>query len=273
MFLQQERYHSYKVVEVTDMHKNVREIRSNSIRLLSRLFCFFIFVIGILWLPPLQAKAVMVHESESGYQALIIDQAGILTESETTRIAELMKPITEYGHITVLIGSEFASASILYAEEYGRNKWGGESGTAILIDPKEKVFDIYNNGYIRRNIGETARKNLVYEYGEYVDEGEYVTCLVMVLDKMNVMLTENVIANPIKSFSYALLALVTAMVVMYSVVDSSMRKHVVSEDEWLRSISIKQDIYNFSEHYLHEDKKYVPGSSKYQKMIDDLSQI
>ena len=90
---------------------------------------------------------------------------------------------------------------------------------------------------------------------------------------MNVMLTENVIANPIKSVSYALLALVTAMVVMYSVVDSSMRKHVVSEDEWFKSISIKQDIYNFSEHYLHEDKRYVPGSSKYQKMIDDLSKI
>lgn len=252
------------------MRKNVRGIKRNSILFCGRAFCFLAFIIGVFCLFPLQAKAQVVYENENGYQAIIEDDWGILAENEISKLVDTLKPITEYGNATIIIRSEFEDGARMYAEEYVDVQYGGESGTVMLIDPRKNRLEIQNSGYIHEHIDANRCLDLIFEYDDYVESEKYFTCFVMVLNKMSVILADDEVAGPIKSVCYVLLALITAMVVMYLVVDSSMKKHVVSEDEWLESISAKQDIYNFSEHYLHENKKYVPGSSKYQKKIDGL---
>lgn len=255
------------------MCKNAREIKSTSNLFWSKSFCLFTFLIGMFFLFPLRSNAQVVYENENGYQAIIEDDFGILTETEMSKLVDTMKDITKYGNAIIIIRSEFEYGAYGYAREYADTQFGVESGAVLLIDTEDKELEIQTRGDICGHINDNRCWELSLEYEDYVESEKYFTCLFMLLEKMNVILADSEVANPIKSVCYILLALITAMIVMYSVVDSSMKKHVVSEDEWLESISLKQDIYNFSEHYLYENKKYVPGSSKYQKVIDDLSRI
>jgi len=57
---------------------------------------------------------------------------------------------------------------------------------------------------------------------------------------------------------------------MYFVVNRSRKKHVIVETDWLEGVTAEQDILDFHEHLLHETKKLVPGSSKYQESVDDF---
>lgn len=245
------------------MGENYSCVENTAMPLRYRGFFTMAVLLFIIWLFPLQVHAEVVYENENGYKAILEDNVGRLSESEQTKLIDTMKPITEYGNVALVLQSDFEYGGYLYSQEYVDKQWGTESGTLVLIDLEDNSLYIHNSGYIRKNISDETSRKMRYPLEDYIDSGDYYTCFVQALTQIGDMLAKGKVNKPMKHITYALLALVIAMFIMYYVVNLSMKKYSVSEDEWQKSISVKQDIYNFSEHYLHETKKYVPGSGKW----------
>ena len=225
---------------------------------------FALVVMLMLWQMPLQAKAQDVYRNTNEYRAIIEDKKGALSETEIEKLTEVMKPITEYAHIALIIENKPARGGYFYAQDYAETQWGPHSkGIVVLVDMRYEPLYMHTTGTIGEIITTGRNEALAEEFEKYSISGEYYTCALKTLEQLGAILSEQKIVTPMKYIGYLLLALITSMIIMYHVVNQSMKKHVSEEMDWLEGVAVKQDIYNFSEHYLHETKKYVPGSSKW----------
>lgn len=224
----------------------------------------------MLLLLPLQVHATTVYENENGYQAIIVDEDKVLSELQTSKLTDKMKPITEYGNVAVIIKTDYQYSAYTYPQEYILEQWGNESAIALAVDWKEKEFGYDSEGALRRYISDDKANTWRYEERKYLDTDDYYICLAGMLEKIYGALEEKQNTGSLSDIGLILVALIIAMLVMYFVVNRSMKKHVIVETDWLEGVTAEQDILDFHEHLLHETKKLVPGSSKYQESVDDF---
>lgn len=236
----------------------------------------FIVAVVCMWmlvLLPLQVHATTVYEHENGYQAIILDQDNVLSETHISKLTAKMKPITAYGNVALIIGTDYEDSAYTYPQDYISQQWGQESAIVLAVDWKEKELGYDSEGALRCYISDSQAKVWQYEQEDYLDSEDYYICLAGVLEKINETLEEIQDTGSLKYIAFAMLSLIVAMVIMYYVVNRSMKKHVIVETDWLEGVTAKQDILNFAEHYLRETKRYIPGNGKYQEALDDFFQV
>ena len=71
---------------------------------------------------PVQAKDTVV--TENGYQIVIRDDAGLLSDSEEKKLIEDMRPITEYGNVAFVSGSVYSMETSTYAKQVYKELFG-----------------------------------------------------------------------------------------------------------------------------------------------------
>lgn len=81
---------------------------------------------------------------DTGYEAVIVDDAFLLSVSEKSMLLEKMKLITTYGNVMFNSISYNSTSTESYIKSLYREKYGSESGTIFVIDmDNRKIY-----GYI-----------------------------------------------------------------------------------------------------------------------------
>ena len=103
---------------------------------------------------------------DTGYEAVIVDDAFLLSVAEKNMLLDKMKLITTYGNVMFNSISYNSTSTESYIKSLYREKYGSESGTIFVIDMDNRNIWIHSNGAINRTINkayaETITDNVYY---------------------------------------------------------------------------------------------------------------
>lgn len=138
----------------------------------------FIAVLGVLLLVIAGIAAgntVVVYAGEkniyvnpdSGYEALIEDDAELIAEADYEKLLDVMKQITVYGNVMLKTINSNTTSTESYVRRLYNQKYGSDSGTIFIIDMDNRNIWIHSNGKIYSTItssyADTITDN-VYRY-------------------------------------------------------------------------------------------------------------
>lgn len=203
------------------------------------------------------------YENENtGYVALIEDDANLIKEKKRESLLLKMKSLTQYGNIIFKsITSNNMGSTKKYASQYYHSKFGKESGTIFLIDMQERYIWIFSDGEnytMIRTSGANAIADNVYKFAS---EGDYYTCAFESYNQMEKLLEDGQIYAPMKYINNMLLALTISLFInLILVVEISKIKKIKNKD-LLSNIQhfLKINEINFIK--THLTKTYSPTSS------------
>ena len=89
-------------------------------------------------------KSMESTNTNTGYKALIEDDAELLSETEVEILLDEMMPLTEYGNIVFKSISSNSQSTEQYARSYYHNKFNTTSGTVFLIDMFNRIIYIFS---------------------------------------------------------------------------------------------------------------------------------
>ena len=93
---------------------------------------------------------------DTGYEAVIVDDALLLSVSEKSMLLDKMKLITTYGNVMFNSIYYNSTSTESYIKSLYREKYGSESGTIFVIDMDNRNIWIHSNGAINRTINNNA---------------------------------------------------------------------------------------------------------------------
>ena len=163
---------------------------------------------------------------DTGYEAVIVDDAFLLSVAEKSMLLEKMKLITTYGNVMFNSISYNSTSTESYIKSLYREKYGSESGTIFVIDMDNRNIWIHSNGAINRTINKAYAETITDNVYTYASDADYYICAMKVYEQEYTLLQGRKIAQPMKYISNALLAVVIAVVINYIIVRvySSKRK-------------------------------------------------
>lgn len=162
-------------------------------------------------------------DPDTGYEAVIEDQAGLFTEGEMAQIIEAMGEVTAYGNAVCLTADEnFYSASYL-AQEYYEECFGYESGTIFLIDMDNREICIYSCGTVYKTITSSKADTITDNVYKLASDEEYADCAIKAFGQMATLLSGGKIAQPMKYIGNALMAILIALLINFIIIYTTAR--------------------------------------------------
>lgn len=222
-----------------------------------------------LYLPSLSANAydneTYYRNDETGYEAVIEDEAGRIYSSDYSYLLEEMKPITEYGNVyyRTIIDNPYADAGT-YARNYlndQKNHYGGLSGTVFLDDTSTRTIYIFSNGYINNVISANRAEVITDNVYTYASDGDYYECAAIAYEQITTLLEGGRIAQPMKYICNTILSLSIGILLCYvfAIFNSfPSRKNYISKIDG--SVSYIR-LTNVNRKFVRQTKTYSPESS------------
>lgn len=97
------------------------------------------------------------------YEAIIIDEAGLLTDGEKRSLIEDMQPITEYGNVMFYTIDKNKGTTIYEGQRKLEELFGSSpNGTVFIIDMANRELSVYSDGAIYKPSQE-VRLQLSYQ--------------------------------------------------------------------------------------------------------------
>ena len=151
------------------------------------------------------------------------DDADILTDEEESKLADIMAPLTEYGHIIFKTISENDTTTQTFAHNYYYDKFGNESGTMLIIDMYNRYIYICSAGnnykVITKNKADIITDN-IYTYAKNED---YYGCAAEAFTEIKALLDGGKIAEPMRYASNIVISLVIGFFLTFFFAASSMK--------------------------------------------------
>lgn len=211
------------------------------------------------WYPSMDEVETNV---DTGYEIYIDDWADLLTSSEEAQLLELMKPISEHGHVAFVSISENPTYNTeAYVEDYYYDHFHYESGTVLIIDMEERYIWIYSDGEIYKTVTKAYASTITDNCYSYASADDYYNCAATAFEQINTLLEGKAIAQPMKYISNALLAIVIALLLNYFLVMFLSRGKKPSTAQVLDGIYSKVDIRNTRIDLVNQTRQYSPQSS------------
>ena len=151
---------------------------------------------------------------DTGYRALILDELGLLTDSERSQLLEDMKPITEFGHVAFWSTKDYARSEVEQARLKRRELFGMESGAILAINMNIRKVSIQSYGTINHTISKAQANTITNNVRNYLTRGEYYQGAKKAYGQIYTLLVKGRIPQPMKYFSNAVIALTAAMILM-----------------------------------------------------------
>lgn len=154
---------------------------------------------------------------ENQYSAIIDDRAGLMTQAERRQLEKDLQPVTEFGNAVVITvdsnpyGSTPKYAESLYHEFFDEKT----SGSLLLIDMDERYIYIFSDGENYDIVSKSRAEVITDNCYNYASKKDYYTCAKTAFEQINDLLNGRKIAQPMKYFSNALLALLLALIINY----------------------------------------------------------
>ncbi len=198
---------------------------------------------------------------ETGYEAVIVDDAYLLLESEKSMLLEGMKLITTYGNVMFNSISYNSTSTESYIKSLYREKYGSASGTIFVIDMDNRNIWIHSNGAINRTINKSYAETITDNVYTYASDADYYTCALKVYEQEYALLQGRRISQPMKYISNALLAIVIAVVVNYIIVRVYSSKKKASTKSLMDGLFEYRAFNNCNVVFTHQTKTYSPRES------------
>lgn len=166
------------------------------------------------------------YNDTTNYRVVVMDVAGLLSESEKGMLVEQISEITDYGNVAfVTIDSNSGSAGG-FAESCYSSLFGTQSGILFLIDMDNREIWIYCDGEIYRTITKSYANTITDNVYTYASKGAYYQCASKAFEQAYTLLEGRRIAQPMKYICNALLAVIGALLFNFGIVwlNSGLRK-------------------------------------------------
>lgn len=206
--------------------------------------------------------AVVYENPDTGYEVIIEDGAGLLSEEEKTALSEAMQEISVYGNAAfVTIEQNNYYSTDEYIRNYYREHFREDSGTVFLIDMDYRNIWIYSNGRIYKTITDSYADIITDNVYTYASHREYYQCASKAFSQILTLLKGEKIAQPMKYISNVCLAMVLAFIINYFIVMCYSRSRKPSKAEVLNGVSMQFKLNSPKVQFVRETKRYSPVSS------------
>lgn len=215
----------------------------------------------IMFFSPTNILANTYENGETGYEAIIVDEARILSSEEESKLLKEMEGITEYSNVAFVSVAENRYSTERLAEKLNEQYFGGASGIVFIIDMDNRYIWIDSMGAARKTITTDYAQSITDNVYSYASDEDYYKCASKAFAQMHSLFEGQWIAQPMKYISNALLAVAIALLINYFVVRMLSRASKASNSQIMGGIYTKVDVNNARANFTHQTKVYSPRSS------------
>ena len=212
-------------------------------------------------LVPSSIYASAFENDETGYEALIVDEADLLSSSEEANLLEEMEAITEYSNIAFVSVVDNSYSTERLAEQLNKEYFGGESGIVFIVDMDNRYIWIDSMGGARKTITDDYGQTITDNVYSYASDEDYYKCASKAFAQIHSLFEGQWIAQPMKYICNAFLAVALALLINYFIVRMLSRASKASSKQIMGGIFTKVDINNARANFTHQTKRYSPQSS------------
>ena len=198
---------------------------------------------------------------DTGYEAVIEDDAELIEESDYEALIDLMKQITPYGNVMLKTIDTNSISTEGYVRSLYNSRYGSGSGTIFIIDMHNRNIWIHSNGAINRTINKAYAETITDNVYTYASDADYYICAMKVYEQEYTLLQGRKIAQPMKYISNALLAVVIAVVINYIIVRVYSSKRKASTKSLMNGLFEYRAFNNCNVVFTHQTKTYSPRES------------
>ncbi|MBR0205828.1 MAG: TPM domain-containing protein [Clostridia bacterium] len=193
-----------------------------------RFLAWSLCLLALLMVLPLSAFAS--EAGESGYRAVIDDEADLLTDAEENDLRAVMEKVLPYGNAAFVSVDTNDTTTELLAERKFMEFFGDTSGALLIIDMHNRYIQLIADGAVYKTVNKTRCNEITDNIYRYASQQEYYTCAVKAFEQVTRLLEGGRIAAPFRYVTNAFLALVLALLGNYALVSLQRRKKVDPEN-------------------------------------------
>ena len=232
-----------------------------------RKFCFHLFAAISIFATVFLWSGVICHaepsyvNTETGYRAVMEDDAFLLSEEEERQLFVLLQEITAYGNAAFkTIDNNFTDTE-RYARNYYQIQFGTDSGTLFLIDMDNRNIWIHSDGAVYKVITTAYANTITDNVYRYASDEDYFDCASKAFEQMLSLLRGQKIAQPMKYISNGLLAAILALLLNFGFVSFLSRLRKPGEKEIMENIPRRFSYTKPTAVFTHKTRDYSPVSS------------
>lgn len=163
---------------------------------------------------------------ETGYIAVVWDDADLLTDEEEELLINDMIPITAFGNVVFSSDYQDELYTDQWAEEVLRYVCDrGESGVIFEIDMTNRQIYIYSDGDIYDTVTTSYAYTITDNVYRYAVDGEYYECAANAYGQMISLLGGKSIAQPMKHINNLLLSISCGILLNFIILNVKKKKN------------------------------------------------
>lgn len=210
---------------------------------------------------PVHAETLYTNP-DTGYEAVIEDEADLLSDSEEADLADILMKVTEYSNAAfVAIDENPYYNTQRYAEGYSDDTFGGSSAVVFVVDMDNRYLYLDSTGAARGRITSSYADTITDNVYRYASDGDYYSCAYETFDQVYTLMRGEKIAQPMKYISNVLLAVAIAMLINFFAVIAFSKKRKASAKELISGIYSKYKVTDTRAAFVNQTKTYSPQSS------------
>lgn len=217
---------------------------------------------------------VYAQNPDTGYEARVIDEAGLFTEDEARRLYEELYAMTGETNAVVFTAAqnpfgysdtsntyEFYLAESLCDELYPEVRYNGKSCVIFLIDMDTRWLYIYRDGAVKSNLTEGKSDSITDNAYRYAKNGDYFKCAEAAVKQMSSVVAGRMIFEPMKIVSNLFIGLAISFVITYIYASCVSKSRKPATKELLEYADRYMRIRDTNDITTSIDKVYSPPSS------------
>lgn len=202
-------------------------------KILTLILTFIILLPTVICYAAEQTNTIVKNNSK--YQVIIEDDADLLTSDEEQMLYTQMSELTQYGNILFkTINTNPYSSTEKYASKYYYEKCQRQSGTVFLIDMKKRIIYIYSDGSNYTTITSEKAEIITDNIYKYATNKQYYKCATEAFSQINTLLKGGKIAEPMKYISNAVIAVMLALFINFTIFKLATRIKAASNKEQIK---------------------------------------
>ena len=217
---------------VKDIHRCIHAVMA----LTAVVLLLLVFAASSLLQVKADEEKYQYNNVDTGYEAVIEDDADIIDESNYSSLLDIMKQITVYGNVMLKTIDTNSTTTESYVRSLYREKYGTDSGTIFIIDMYNRNIWIHSNGKIYSTVTSSYADTITDNVYRYASSKDYYMCAYKVYEQELALLKGRRISQPMKYISNVLLAVVAALIINYGIVRLYLRKKAPSRKDIMKGM-------------------------------------
>lgn len=235
-------------------------------KLLAFLLSLFILLIPATANVFAMSAGALTFNTNEGYEVIIDDQAGYLTDEQKTSLSQVMAEAGKYGNVVFVTTEDHSSSSTEnFCVQYFESRYGTmSSGVVFAVDMDLHNIYLISEGNFRKSLSNsrcTSITDNTYIYATEAYGRDFYTCAYKTFEQINKALTGKIIFTPMRFICAALLAIVLAMIINYFRAKKYSTPSKAADSEVVSNIISQVNINNPHAVKIGSDRTYSPRSS------------